>query len=163
MLRKATAKGIRDFANENHIKVIVEECDDGFECLYKIYTGFSENHQYKCIITDDSMKFLNGTFMAYIIKILIEDKVLYPMHIYLATSNDIPINLFKGITLFDDVFGKPLTRVQLTKIFENLEKANPGPSNCHEEEINEEEGVDENNYYDEEEDNNPQKINFNFI
>lgn len=164
MLRKATAKGIRDYANENHIKVIVEECDDGFECLYKIYTGFSENHKYKCIITDDSMKFLNGTFMAYIIQILIEDKVIYPMHIYLATSNDIPINLFKGITLFDDVFGKPLTRVQLTKIFENLEKEKtiPGPSNRNEEEINEEEGDDENNYY-EEEDNNPQKIHFSFI
>ena len=72
----STAKGIRDYANENHIKVIVEECDDGFECLYKIYTGFSENHKYKCIITDDSMKFLNGTFMAYIIQILIEDKVI---------------------------------------------------------------------------------------
>ena len=120
-IRKSISKTIRDYGKDNGYKVDVEECEDGFECLYKIYIGFSKNHKYKCIITDDQMRFLNGTFMAYLIQLLIEDRILYPVHIYLASSNAFPEGLFRGIKLFNDVFGKPLTKLQISQVFREFE------------------------------------------
>jgi CheY-like chemotaxis protein len=120
-IRKSISKTIRDYGKDNGYKVDVEECEDGFECLYKIYIGFSKNHKYKCIITDDQMRFLNGTFMAYLIHLLIEDRILYPVHIYLASSNTFPKDLFRGIKLFNDVFGKPLTKLQISQVFREFE------------------------------------------
>ena len=122
MIRKSISKTIRDYGKDKGYKVDVEECEDGFECLYKIYIGFSKNHKYKCIITDDQMKFLNGTFMAYLIQLLIEDRILYPMHIYLVSSNTFPESLFRGIKLFNNVFEKPLTKIQIGQIFRGFEK-----------------------------------------
>ena len=122
MIRKSISKTIRDYSKDKGYKVDVEECEDGFECLYKIYIGFSKNHKYKCIITDDQMKFLNGTFMAYLIQLLIEDRILYPMHIYLVSSNTFPESLFRGIKLFNNVFEKPLTKIQIGQIFRRFEK-----------------------------------------
>ena len=121
-IRKSISKTIRDYSKDKGHKVDVEECEDGFECLYKIYIGFSKNHKYKCIITDDQMKFLNGTFMAYLIQLLIEDRILYPMHIYLASSNTFPGSLFRGIKLFNDIFEKPLTKIQISQIFRGFEQ-----------------------------------------
>ena len=121
-IRKSISKTIRDYGKDKGYKVDVEECEDGFECLYKIYIGFSKNHKYKCIITDDQMKFLNGTFMAYLIQLLIEDRILYPMHIYLVSSNTFPESLFRGIKLFNNVFEKPLTKIQIGQIFRGFEK-----------------------------------------
>jgi CheY-like chemotaxis protein len=122
MIRKSISKTIRDYGKDKGYKVDVEECEDGFECLYKIYIGFSKNHKYKCIITDDQMKFLNGTFMAYLIQLLIEDRILYPMHIYLVSSNTFPESLFRGIKLFNNIFEKPLTKIQIGQIFRGFEK-----------------------------------------
>ena len=121
-IRKSISKTIRDYGKDKGYKVDVEECEDGFECLYKIYIGFSKNHKYKCIITDDQMKFLNGTFMAYLIQLLIEDRILYPMHIYLVSSNTFHESLFRGIKLFNNVFEKPLTKIQIGQIFRGFEK-----------------------------------------
>lgn len=119
-IRRSQVNLIKSYCQRKKIKVIIEECSDGFECLNKLYTGFSLNHKYRCIITDDSMKFLNGQFMSYIIQYLITEQVLYPITIYLVSANDYPERTLHGMELFDEVFTKPITKDNLKTIFDSL-------------------------------------------
>ena len=75
----------RYFESKN-IEVIVEECDDGFECINTIYKGLTNNIQYDYVFTDQTMEYMTGTTLAETISVLRDRGLIKNIKVYLVTS-----------------------------------------------------------------------------
>ncbi len=108
----------------NDKEILIDECEDGAECLYKIFLGIKLGLKYDLIITDEKMQFIDGINLASIIKNLINKNLLYTIKIFLLKfyengrhensmreNNDIDLELFK------EAFCKPLEYKYLKNIF----------------------------------------------
>ncbi len=88
LIRQSQINIIRKFLKRKNILFEITECQDGIECIYKIYEGINNCIKYDLIITDETMNFMKGSFMAKTLKKLIEENVLYDIKIYMVTSYD---------------------------------------------------------------------------
>jgi len=117
LVRRSHIKIISKYLEKNNILFIIDEYEDGIECLYKIYKGINDELKYNVIITDETMNFLKGSFMSKILKKLITDKVIDDIKIIMVTSYE-PENFIdlQG-TILEKIFTKPLSINNLDKIF----------------------------------------------
>jgi len=86
LIRQSQINLIKKYVVKKNISIEIEECEDGIECLYKIYKGLQKGIKYDLIITDETMNFLKGSFLAKIIKKLISENVIYNIKIIIMTS-----------------------------------------------------------------------------
>jgi len=117
LVRRSQIKIITKFLERKKILYEIEECEDGIECLYKIYTGLNEGLKYDVIITDETMNFLKGSFMSKILKKLITDNVIYDIKIFMVTSYEADNYADLQGTILEDIFTKPLSFNKIDKIF----------------------------------------------
>jgi len=117
LVRRSQINIISKFMQKKNIIFEIEECEDGIECLYKIYIGVINGVKYDIIITDETMKFMKGSFMAKILKKLITDNVIYDIKIFMVTSYD--TNNYADLqgNILEKVFTKPLSMNMIEKIF----------------------------------------------
>jgi len=117
LVRRSHIKIISKYMEKNNISFIIEECEDGIECLYKIYKGINDELKYNVIITDETMNFLKGSFMSKILKKLITDKVIDDIKIIMVTSYEAENFVDLQGTILEKIFTKPLSINNLEKIF----------------------------------------------
>jgi len=108
LIRKSQINIIKKYSIKKNILVEIEECEDGIECLFKIYKGSQIGKKYNLIITDETMNYMKGSFMAKILKKLIAEKVIYDIRIIMVTSYG--SENFTNIegNIIEKVFSKPM-------------------------------------------------------
>ena len=99
------------------LNILIEECEDGIDCIHKIYQAIRLGLRYDLILSDETMDFMNGTMMAYIIKGLVDRGVFYDINIHLITSYETDSSIFLSNQLFKAMYTKPLSKVILDSIF----------------------------------------------
>ena len=120
LIRQSNSNLIRKFFKNKKIKVQIFECEDGFECLNMIYQGKLKGINFDYILTDQTMNYITGTILSEILHILIDNKIINYINIYLLTSYS--SSLFEKIpNQFLKVFSKPLIFEHLEFIFFDLE------------------------------------------
>ena len=117
VLRNCNINIITKYFNERGIDVYIDENNDGIECIYKIYKGFTKDKKYQFIVTDEQMNTMNGTMMTNIIRALIDEKRFYPIKIYSSSGNNIVDDNFKKN--YENVFSKPLIIENVADIFKD--------------------------------------------
>ena len=120
VLRNCNVNLITKFFHKRGINVFIDECNDGIECIYKIYKGFVKEIKYKFIVTDEQMNIMNGNMMTNVIRSLIDEKRFYPIKIYSSSGNNLVDENFKKN--YERLFSKPLTVDNVIDIFkDNIE------------------------------------------
>ena len=120
VLRNCNINLITKYFNERGIDVYIDENNDGIECIYKIYKGFTKEKKYQFIVTDEQMNTMNGNMMTKIIRDLVDEKRFYPIKIYSSSGNNFVDDNFKNN--YEGVFNKPLTIENVACIFnDNVE------------------------------------------
>ena len=110
LIRKSEINIINRYFKNKNVLYEIEECDDGIECIYLIYKGILAGKKYDIILTDETMNFIKGSFMAGILKTLITDNVIYDLKIYLITSFE-EENVYNfNSEYFEKVFSKPISK-----------------------------------------------------
>jgi len=122
LIRRSQIKLISKYLEKNKILYEIEDCEDGIECLYKVYTNNNRGNNYDIIITDETMNFMKGTLMAKILKILMTDNVIDPLKIFMVTSYEAENYSELQGDLLEDVFTKPLSMNNIKKIFNFCEE-----------------------------------------
>jgi signal transduction histidine kinase len=114
MTRKSTIRLINKyFNNDLTIKLKILEASDGIECLYVYYQTKKKGIELSCIISDETMNYLNGTESAKILQNIYSVKNITGIPFYLLTAYE-QFNVKDcGI---DDVFSKPLSISHLNVI-----------------------------------------------
>jgi signal transduction histidine kinase len=112
--RKSTMRFINKYFNNNlTTKLRILEASDGFECLYRYYQAKKEGIELSCIISDETMDYLNGTECAKILLNISSLKNITRVPFYLLTAYE-KLNVKDcGI---EDVFSKPLSASHLNAI-----------------------------------------------
>ena len=117
VLRNCNVNIITKYFQERGIDISIDESNDGIECIYKIYKGFTKDKKYQFIVTDEQMNTMNGTMMTNIIRALIDEKRFYPIKIYSSSGNNIVDDNFKKN--YENVFSKPLIIENVADIFKD--------------------------------------------
>jgi signal transduction histidine kinase/CheY-like chemotaxis protein len=117
VLRNCNVNIITKYFQERGVDISIDESNDGIECIYKIYKGFTKDKKYQFIVTDEQMNTMNGTMMTNIIRALIEEKRFYPIKIYSSSGNNIVDDNFKKN--YEGVFSKPLIIENVGEIFKD--------------------------------------------
>ena len=120
LIRQGTKKIIKKFFFNTFENIEILECEDGFECLFNIYTGLKNGVKYDLILTDETMSFMSGTIMSSIIRSLTQDKILYKIPIYLLTSFSTNMYDENSENIFNGVFPKPINLEILSSIIQAL-------------------------------------------
>lgn len=120
LIRQSSLNILRKYLNKMKIEYEIEECCDGIECIYKIYQGYSKGILYDFIITDETMNFFNGSYMARIIKNLIKENIIDDIKIFMVTSYEWEIIYKKNSDILEKVYTKPLSINILENIFDNI-------------------------------------------
>lgn len=116
LIRQSNINLIRKFFKNKNTNFQVYECEDGFDCLNYIYQAKLVGINFDYIITDQTMNFITGTLLSDIIRLLVENKVINDIKIFLLTSYS--TNLFeKQSHRFSNVFSKPFKIEHLDLIF----------------------------------------------
>jgi len=117
LIRQSQKNLIKKYSEKKNILIEIEECEDGIECLYKIYKGLQIGKKYNLIITDETMNFLKGSFMAKIMKKLIAEDVIYKIKIIMVTSYGTEnYSHLKG-TIIEKIYSKPISLNIIDNIF----------------------------------------------
>jgi len=99
------------FAQHSKTNFLIEECEDGIECLYKIYLGYKQNIQYDIIVTDETMNFLSGSRLANMIYELKKDSIINDILVFVVSSyKSNYFNPKNKDIIFANCFNKPLTK-----------------------------------------------------
>jgi len=109
------------FLQNSNSNYIIEECEDGIECLFKIYMGYKLNIQYDIIVTDETMNFLSGSRLANIIHELKKDSIINNIQVFLVSSYK--LNTFNPINkeiIFADCFCKPMTKKNIELLLQTF-------------------------------------------
>jgi len=120
LIRRSQKNVIEKYFRKKNVNIMITECSDGAECLFKLYEGNLKGIEYDMIFTDETMLLIRGTDMARIVKTLIKENILYEIKIFMITSYDRSIienengNTNKDIDYF---FTKPLSIFSLDKAF----------------------------------------------
>jgi len=119
LIRQSQINLIKKYSQKKNILIHIEECEDGIECLYKIYKGLQTGIKYNLIITDETMNFLKGSFMAKIIKKLIAENVIYKIKIIMVTSYGAENYAHLMGSIIEKVYSKPLSINMIENIFKS--------------------------------------------
>jgi signal transduction histidine kinase/CheY-like chemotaxis protein len=107
--RKSTMRLIDNYFNKiTNLKVL--EASDGFECLYLYYQAKKKGIELSCIISDETMDYLNGTECARILRTVYSLKSYPKIPFFLLTAYEKYNIQDYGI---EEVFSKPLSRNHL--------------------------------------------------
>jgi len=118
IIRKSQSNIIKKYFLKKNINIEIEECEDGIDCLYKIYTGILKGITFDMIFTDETMNFMKGSMLAEIIQKLMDERIIYDIKISMISSYDENIIEEKGyFDLIDFYATKPLSLKILDKIF----------------------------------------------
>jgi signal transduction histidine kinase len=115
--RKSTVRFINKYFNElTNLKIL--EASDGFECLCLYYKTMIKGIELSCIISDETMNYLNGSECS---------KILQEIYKMKNVTKRIPFFLLTAYENFDidqsginEVFSKPLTKNHLNIIRSKL-------------------------------------------
>jgi len=117
LVRRSQIKLITKYLERNKSLFEIEECEDGIECLYKIYTRMNQGIKYDIIITDETMNFMKGSFMAKILKKLISENLIDDIKIFMVTSYESENYADLIGIILEGVFTKPMSFNNIKKIF----------------------------------------------
>jgi len=116
LIRQTNSNLIRKYFRNKNVNFEIYECEDGFDCLNFIYQAKLVGINFNYIITDQTMNYITGTLLSDIIEILIDNKIIKPIKMFLVTSYS--ASLFdKQKNLFKKIFSKPIRMEHLEYIF----------------------------------------------
>lgn len=101
---------IKKFFEKYSVKILIEECEDGSECLFKIFEGLKAGLRYDIIITDEKMMLIDGVHLATIIKNLKEKLILYDIKLFL-------VSIYEEDSIYDVIYYSKLFSNLFVKIF----------------------------------------------
>jgi signal transduction histidine kinase len=114
IVRKSTLRLIKGYYSKQDIKCKVLEANDGIECLYIYYQLSKMDTHITCIISDESMEYVNGSKCADMLSQFYKEKGLQKVPFYLLTAYE----NFKveNMDAFFGVFTKPFMNSHLQVI-----------------------------------------------
>jgi hypothetical protein len=124
LTRQSTIRMIRrnfEVNNLNRIfQLIIYEAMDGLDCLSKLFNLITEGSEVYCIISDESMYFLNGYECSLVVKKVIDKRQLKNIPFFLVTSY--PRENFSSFfkKSVDDLYNKPINFEDINVIFRSL-------------------------------------------
>jgi len=121
LIRQSNSNIIRKYFKNKKVNVDIVECEDGFECLEAIYKFKKTGINFDYVITDQTMNYITGTILCRMLMILIENKIIEPLKIYLLTSYSSNNFLNNTNYHFDKIFSKPLIFQHLEYIFQSTD------------------------------------------
>jgi len=122
VVRKAVVRLLNSYT-QGRVDIEVFECSDGAECLSLLYKGLTKRIEYDMIITDQSMRLVNGATLCQIMNNLITEQNLYELKIFMCSgyeANDSSLNALAKNKYFNGCFTKPLCKSHLDVMFEGV-------------------------------------------
>ncbi len=119
LIRQSNSNMIKKFFKNKSFKYEVFECEDGFDCINYIYQALLSGINFDYIITDQTMNFISGTILSDIIGLLVENKIINEIKMFLLTSYSAN-NFNRKEDRFTKIFSKPLILEHLEFIFKDL-------------------------------------------
>ena len=120
MTRKATIRIINNFhaKKESNRKLIILEGKDGIECLNMFYECIKKGIKLSCIISDQTMDFMNGLTSAKILNDITKSKGFrHVPFIILTAYENIQFGKDHGI---DKSYTKPISLRNLEEIYDHF-------------------------------------------
>jgi len=119
LIRQSNINLLTKFFKKKNINFQVYECEDGFDCLNYIYQAKLVGINFEYIITDQTMNFITGTLLSDFIRLLVENKIIKDIKMFLLTSYSASI-FDKQKYRFNQIFTKPLKMDKLEFIFKDI-------------------------------------------
>ena len=125
LTRSANRRLITIFAKKNNIKVNFIEAEDGFECLYLLYICIKKGVKISCVISDQTMNYLDGTVTAKVLKELAHSDKMFSIPFYILTAYE-DENIIKKLKLspITNIFSKPINKIFIEQIFDEITRSN---------------------------------------
>ncbi len=88
MIRKSIIRLINKYfeKNKKDKEVIIIECQDGIECITAIYMAKKKNIYIDLIISDENMKFINGSYSSKILEHLLISQQIKDIPMFISTA-----------------------------------------------------------------------------
>jgi len=124
LTRQSTIRMIRRYFEMNNLsnkfELIIQEANDGLDCLAKFYNLISDGIELYCIISDESMYFMNGSECSLVIRKVIQSRRLKIIPFYIVSAY--PKENFEAIIKksVDNLFNKPINFYNVSEIFGEL-------------------------------------------
>jgi CheY-like chemotaxis protein len=91
LIRKTLDRFLDTLSRENSkIKFEIDHAENGYECLSQIYKSHNEGIYYDVLIIDETMPFIKGSQMIFLLKSMIMDNAMKNIIIVSFTSYDSP-------------------------------------------------------------------------
>jgi CheY-like chemotaxis protein len=118
LIRQTNTNLIKKFFSKFEINFKVTECEDGFDCINKLYKAKKKNINYDFILTDQTMNYMCGTTLCDIVRILCNAGILNKIKIFLVSSYSKQAS--NNYDKFDMKFSKPLKNENLKTILREI-------------------------------------------
>ena len=115
LARKSTIRILEKVALEINKKINILESEDGLETLYILFKNINNGIRLDGILTDENMKFMNGTDTSKILKNIVEKNGNFNVPIFLLSAYE-DKKCIDGIEYFQEIFSKPLNKNSAEKI-----------------------------------------------
>jgi signal transduction histidine kinase len=122
--RQSTNRIINRISKELNININIIQADDGIECLYYLYKSIRIGQKISCILSDETMNYLNGTKCAEVVNSIILSKKISQIPFYIITAYESMCHFSTSSKAADSyikqVLTKPLTKEVAKKIIKSL-------------------------------------------
>jgi signal transduction histidine kinase/CheY-like chemotaxis protein len=118
-IRQSTIRLLSRTLKKKNINANILEASDGIECLYHYYINNREGKNINCIISDETMAYMNGSTLSQLLNNLSKDKNLTLPSFYILTAYE-NLSLGNAIGAINDVFTKPLRKQHIEEILNAL-------------------------------------------
>ena len=119
--RSSNKRLLSDYAKNKNFKINFIEAEDGIECLYILYVCIKKGVKISCVISDQTMTYMNGSATANVLKEFEKNQNFnsIPFYILTAYEDESTLNKLRSASI-KNIFSKPIKKVYIDRIFRDL-------------------------------------------
>ncbi len=120
IIRDAEVRLIKQYFKNSDIEYMILQANDGVECITTLYLASLKNIKINFIITDENMRYINGSVCSKIINKMVKSGVIKSLPIFINTAlgNGIDSSIFSEQV--KNIYSKPIEMKNLKDIFSQI-------------------------------------------
>ena len=120
IIRKSVCRLLNKYFKDSNIELVTIEANDGIEAILAVYLATKKNVTITCIICDETMNFINGSFFSVILEKLVTLKLVKNINMYISTAYGNTIEKSKFSSLVKKIYSKPLNLKMIKEMCSDL-------------------------------------------
>jgi signal transduction histidine kinase len=119
MIRQATMRLLSKAFKEKNLSINIIEASDGIDCLNIYYSFIKDGKSVSCILSDETMVYMNGSNTAQLIDNIAKNKNILHVPFYILSAYE-NLSLGSAKSAIDNIFTKPLRKQYIEEIIKHL-------------------------------------------